>query len=181
MLSGETATGKYPVEAVGMMDRIIRTTEENLNEDIVAISHPETIAKVCKAGLYLAMNSRAKVMVTISTRGTTPRILSTFRGSLPVVVACLNTEVYRRSSLYYSVKPTLIKAVKNPELVFRQLEAELVEAGLVGLGDVIIFTFGHPVHTRHGTNSIRRWVVEKRAGKPKPRLKAKPRLKPKRS
>jgi pyruvate kinase len=54
----------------------------------------------------------------------------------------------------------MIKAVSNPELSFRKMEAELKRMGLVQSGDIIIFTFGHPIHTRLGTNSIRRWVVD---------------------
>ncbi|MDB5102840.1 MAG: pyruvate kinase [Fibrobacteres bacterium] len=160
MLSGETATGKYPVETVEMMDRIIRTTERNLDEEIVGISHPETIALVCEAGLYLAANSGAKALVAISTHGTTPRILSTYRGNIPVVVACILPEIYQRSTLYYSVQPTMTVDVSNPELIFRRMEGELKAAGMVKPGDVIVFTFGHPIHTRLGTNSIRRWVVD---------------------
>jgi pyruvate kinase len=168
MLSGETAAGKFPVETVEMMDRIIRTTEGNLDEGIVGINHPETIALVCEAGLYLAANSGAKILVAISTHGTTPRILSSYRGNIPVVVACLNPEVYQRSTLYYSVNPVMIKAVSNPELVFQALEKELMEKGLVTAGDVIIFAFGHPIHTRLGTNSIRRWVVATPSGQKPP-------------
>ena len=160
MLSGETATGKFPVETVEMMDRIIRTAEANLDEEIVGITHPETIALVCEAGLYLAATSGAAAMVSISTHGTTPRILSSYRGNIPVVVACIKPSIHQRSCLYYSVQPTMIKEVGNPELVFRHLESELKAIGLVKSGDVIIFTFGHPIHTRLGTNSIRRWVVD---------------------
>ncbi len=160
MLSGETATGKFPVETVEMMDRIIRTAEANLEEEIVDITHPETIALVCEAGLYLAANSKAAAMVSISTHGTTPRILSSYRGNIPVVVACTKPAIHQRSCLYYSVQPTMIKEVGNPELVFRHLESELKAIGLVKSGDVIIFTFGHPIHTRLGTNSIRRWIVD---------------------
>jgi pyruvate kinase len=159
MLSGETATGKYPVEAVGMMDRIITTTERGLVKDFVDIRHSEPIALVCEAGLFLSANSKAKALVALSTHGTTPRILSTYRGNIPVVVACERQAIYQRSSLYYSVYPRMIKAVRNPELVFHKLETELMREGWVEKGDVIVFTFGHPVHTRHGTNSIRRWVV----------------------
>ena len=54
----------------------------------------------------------------------------------------------------------MIKAVTNPEKVFRHLETELKAQGLVKSGDVIIFAFGHPIHTRLGTNTIRRWVVD---------------------
>lgn len=160
MLSGETAAGKYPVETVEMMDRIICTTERGMVKDLVDIRHNEPIALVCEAGLFLTATSRAKALVALSTHGTTPRILSTYRGNIPVVVACEKETIYQRSTLYYSVHPRMIKAVKNPEQVFRRLEAELKKEGMVEKGDVIVFTFGHPVHTRHGTNSIRRWVVD---------------------
>lgn len=160
MLSGETATGKFPVETVQMMDRIIRTTERGMVKDLVDIHHSEPIALVCEAGLFLTATSKARALVALSTHGTTPRILSTYRGNLPVVVACEQAVIFQRSSLYYSVFPRMIKAVKNPEQVFRKLEADLKREGLVSKGDVIVFIFGHPVHTRHGTNSIRRWVVD---------------------
>ena len=160
MLSGETATGKYPVETVEMMDRIIRTTEEKLVKDLVPIIHQESIALVCEAGLYLAANSAAKAMVAVSTHGTTPRILASFRGNIPVVVACTKAAVYQRSTLYYSVQPIMTKDVSNPELIFRRVEGELKGFNMVGPGDVIVFVFGHPIHTRLGTNSIRRWVVD---------------------
>jgi pyruvate kinase len=171
MLSGETAAGKYPVETIEMMDRIITTTERGMVKDFVDIRHSDPIALVCEAGLYLSANSKAKALVALSTHGTTPRILSTYRGNIPVVVACERPEIYHRSTLYYSVYPRLIKAVRNPELVFRKLEADLLRDGLVEKGDVLVFTFGHPVHTRHGTNSIRRWVVAEpsRIRKPGPR------------
>ena len=160
MLSGETATGKYPVETVEMMEKIITTTERGMVKDLVDIRHNEPIALVCEAGLFLTATSRAKALVALSTHGTTPRILSTYRGNIPVVVACEKESIYQRSTLYYSVHPRMIKAVKNPELVFRKLEADLKREGVVAKGDVIVFAFGHPVHTRHGTNSIRRWVVD---------------------
>ncbi len=160
MLSGETATGKYPVEAVQMMDRTIRTTEKNLEDQIVGISHPETIALVCEAGQYLSFISGAKAMVAISTFGTTPRILATYRGNIPVVVACTHEDIYNRSTLYYSVAPIMIKPVTNPELVFKRTAEELKSQGLVVKGDILVFIFGHPIHAPKGTNSIRRWEVD---------------------
>jgi pyruvate kinase len=160
MLSGETATGKFPVEAVQMMDRIIRTTEKNLEEEIVGISHPETIALVCEAGQYLSGISGAKAVVAISSFGTTPRILATFRGNTPVVVACTQANIYNRSTLYYGVAPVMVKPVTNPEDIFRRVALELTGLGLVKKGDILIFVFGHPIHARKGTNSIRRWEVD---------------------
>ncbi len=67
----------------------------------------------------------------------------------------------------------MIKEVGNPELVFRHLESELKAIGLVKSGDVIVFTFGHPIHTRLGTNSIRRWVVDVPSSPTRPSRKKK--------
>ncbi len=160
MLSGETAAGQYPVETVQMMDKTIRMTEKNLETEIVSISHPETIALVCEAGQYLSLISSATVMVAISTHGNTPRILSTFRGNIPVVVACTQPAIYNRSSLYYSVVPIMIKPLTNPEKIFWQVAEDLKSKGLVVKGNIIIFMFGHPIHAPKGTNSIRRWEVD---------------------
>lgn len=160
MLSGETAAGKYPVEAVQMMDRTIRTTERNLEEEIVGITHPETIAATCEAGLYLSLISGAKAVVVVSTRGTAPRILSTYRGNLPVMVACTRDAIYHRSTLYYSVHPLTVPGVRNPEVMFRNIQARLKLQGLVRKGDVVVFVFGHPIHGKNKTNSIRRWEIE---------------------
>ena len=98
------------------------------------IIHQESIALVCEAGLYLAANSAAKAMVAVSTHGTTPRILASFRGNIPVVVACTKAEVYQRSTLYYSVQPIMTKEVSNPELIFRRVEGELKAFDMVGPG-----------------------------------------------
>jgi pyruvate kinase len=160
MLSGETATGLFPVEAVQMMDRTIRTTEKNLEEEIVGISHPETIALVCEAGQYLSGISGATALVGITTFGTTPRIFASFRGNIPLVVACTLPDIYNRSTLYYGVSAMMIKPVKNPELVFKRLAAGLKEMGIAKKGDVLIFVFGFPIHAPKATNSIRRWEVD---------------------
>ena len=165
MLSGETAAGKYPVEAVAMMHRAICATEKNLEEEILSIAHPEPIALTCEAGVYLSLIARAKAIITISTRGTTPRILSTYRGNMPIVVACTHPRIFRRSCLYYSVVPLMIKPGDAPtgkrdsEAVFKQVEVRLKARGLVRRGDVVVFVFGYPIHARNQTNSIRRWEI----------------------
>ncbi len=160
MLSGETAAGKYPVQTVAMMDRIIRAAERNLEEDIISVPHSESIALTCEAGLYLSLSSGAKVLITISTHGSTPRILSTYRGNIPIVVACTRPAIYHRAALYYSVYPIRIEPVREAETVFRKIEAELKARGLVRRGDVVVFVFGYPIHGKNRTNTIRRWEVD---------------------
>jgi pyruvate kinase len=159
MLSGETAAGKYPVQTITMMDKIIRMAEKNLEEDIVSVPHSDTIALMCEAGLYLSIISGAKALVTISTRGSTPRYLASYRGNIPIVAACTNKEILNRSMLYYSNYPILINPVRESEMVFRTIEKDLKRHKLVRKGDVMVFVFGHPIHGKHRTNTIRRWDV----------------------
>ena len=162
MLSGETAAGKYPVETIAMMDKIIRMAEKNLEEDIVSVPHAETMALMCESALYLSVISGAKALITISTLGSTPRILATYRGNIPIVAACTNTKILNRATLYYSNYPILIDhPVHETEPVFHTIEKQLKDQGLVKKGDIMVFVFGYPVHGKHRTNTIRRWVVDK--------------------
>jgi pyruvate kinase len=160
MLSGETAAGKYPVETIAMMDRIIRMAEKNLEEDIVSVPHVEQMALMCEAGLYLSLISGAKALITVSTRGSTPRILASYRGNIPIVAACTNETILNRATLYYSNYPILINPVRETETVFRKIEKELKTRKLVKKGDILVFVFGYPIHGKHRTNTIRRWEVE---------------------
>jgi pyruvate kinase len=159
MLSGETAAGKYPVETIAMMDRIIRMAEKNLEEDIVSVPHADPMALMCEAGLYLSLTCGAKALITISTRGGTPRYLASFRGNIPIVAACTNEAIYNRSTLYYAMNPILIAPVRETETVFRKIEADLKRRKLVKRGDTVIFVFGYPIHGKHRTNTIRHWNV----------------------
>ncbi len=159
MLSGETAAGKHPIAAIGMMDRIIRVAERNLEEDIVSVDHPESIALLCEAGMYLALSCSAAAIITISTHGGTPRILSSYRASIPIVAACTTPEIYQRAALYRGVIPLLIDSVTETEAIFRLIAHRLRTLGLVRVGDSLVYVFGFPIHGKNRTNTIRRWVV----------------------
>lgn len=161
MLSGETAAGKYPVETIAMMDKIIRMAEKNLEEDIISVPHAETMALMCESALYLSVISGAKALITVSTLGSTPRILATYRGNIPIVAACTNTKILNRATLYYSNYPILVNPVRETEPVFHTIEKQLKNQGLVKKGDIMVFVFGYPIHGKHRTNTIRRWVVDK--------------------
>jgi pyruvate kinase len=160
MLSGETAAGKYPVETIAMMDRIIRMAEKNLEEDIVSVPHTDAMALMCEASLYLSLIAGAGALVTVSTRGSTPRILASYRGNIPIVAACTTEAIYQRSTLYYSMNPLRIAPVRETETIFRSIETALKARKLVKKGDVMVFVFGYPIHGKHRTNTIRRWMVE---------------------
>jgi pyruvate kinase len=160
MLSAETAAGKHPIEAIATMDRIIRAAERNLEEDIVSVPYGGAMAMLCEAGLYLSLIDGAKALITVSTRGSTPRILASYRGNIPIVAACTTETIYRRSTLYYSMHALKVAPVRETEKIFRTIETDLKKRRMVTRGDTLVFVFGYPVHGRHRTNTIRRWVVE---------------------
>lgn len=159
MLSAESAAGKYPVETIAMMDRIIRMAEKDLEEQIVSVPYTDPMALMCEAGLYLSLNSGASALITISSRGGTPRYLSSYRGNIPIVAACTNRAIYNRTTLYYAMNPILVAPVRESERIFRYIESDLKKAGMVRRGDVMVFVFGYPIHGKNRTNTIRRWEV----------------------
>lgn len=159
MLSAETAAGQYPVEAVSYMNRTIRAAESVLEEDMVTVNHPEKMAAACASGLYFGRIIEARAIVAVSTFGKTPRILSSFRGNMVVILACTDEAVYQRSALYYSIQGVLVKPNKEPSQIFKHLEPVLKEKGFVKKGDAVVYLFGYPFHERNGTNSIRRMEI----------------------
>ncbi len=159
MLSAETAAGRYPVEAVQYMDRTIRAAESGLEEEMVSVAHPEKMAATCASAIYFARLISARAIVALSTYGKTPRILSSFRGNMDVILACTEEDVYQRSALYYSIQGIRVKADKEPSKTFKKLEPVLKKKGLVKKGDVVIYLFGYPFHVRNGTNSVRQLEI----------------------
>ena len=139
MLSGETAAGKYPVEAVHTMDAIARRTEANID-----FNKP-----VRKSG-------RAKLSIlTVSQRGITAQMVSSFRPSTMVVALLLNPQVQRQMALYWGVEPiTMPYASSTDELVDFAVQAAEA-SGLVSQGDLVVVTAGVPVGVSGTTNMIR--------------------------
>ncbi|MBI5741136.1 MAG: pyruvate kinase [Nitrospirae bacterium] len=138
MLSGETAAGKYPVEAVEMMDRIIRFTESNVGAgpaaDIVSENFAQAIAE---AACSTAMDIRAKTIVAFSRSGFTALLVSKFRPSVPVTGFTETEDVRRRMNLYRGVTPHVMKFPGNTDEMISASEKALLQKGLVKKGDTI--------------------------------------------
>ena len=159
MLSGETASGKYPIKAIECMKRIILETQQQYSSDLQDIQHPEEIAIICKTSLTLALESKAKFLVTISLWGKSARIISSYRSSIPTVVASNKKMFTQRSSLYYSVVPLLIQSQNTPSKQIQEVEKQLKQKKLVQKKDIIIFMFTYP-STKASTNTIRKWIIK---------------------
>ena len=159
MLSGETAAGKYPVEAVRTMDAIALRTEANIECDMPVRKAKQTklsiTAATAHAACTTAMDIGADAILSVSQRGVTAQMVSRFRPSTTVVALLLDPQVQRQMALYWGVEPiTMPFASSTDELVDFAVQAA-EKADIVKQGDLVVVTAGVPVGVSGTTNMIR--------------------------
>lgn len=159
MLSGETAAGKYPVEAVRTMDAIALRTEANIDRaKPLKVSGKERLsitAAMAHAACTTAVDIGADAILTVSQRGVTAQMVSRFRPQTTVVALLLDEQVRRQMSLYWGVEAVMMPYASNSdELVDFAVEAA-EKAGIVKNGDLVVVTAGVPVGVAGTTNMIR--------------------------
>lgn len=169
MLSGETAAGKYPVEAVATMNRIAIRTEQTLNYSHAMKENTSKNVTVTDAISHAtcttAMDLCAKSIITCTSSGYTTRMVSKFRPEAPIVAATQCEKVMRRLSLVWGTYPILSQlAESTDELVEASIDATK-KAGFVNPGDVVVVTAGVPVGKSGKTNMIRVSVITEFLGR----------------
>jgi pyruvate kinase len=138
MLSAETSVGKYPAEAIKMMDRIISFTEthsmKNSPGDIISESFAQAIAE---AACSTAMDIKAKTIVAFSRSGFTALLVSKFRPHVPITCFTGSEDIYRRMSLYWGISPHVMKFPDNTDKMISESEKALLKKGIVKKRDAI--------------------------------------------
>ena len=159
MLSGETAAGKYPVDAVRTMDAIARKTESSMDRSRPAKISGKTrlsvTAATAHAACTTAMDIGADAILTVSQRGVTAQMVSRFRPSTTVVALLLDPQVQRQMALYWGVEPITMPQASNTDELVELAVRSAEEAGLVKRGDLVVVTAGVPVGVSGTTNMIR--------------------------
>lgn len=148
MLSGETASGKYPVETVKMMDLIIRNTETQLPERIKSLyktghRFPESIAiGACMAAESIGANA----IVAFTHSGFAAMLISKLRPKVPIIAFTPTEETLQRIPLYWGTTARLIssKDVILEQDLMKEIEKSLVEEGLIKKGNSIVFAASSP-------------------------------------
>ena len=148
MLSGETAMGKYPVEAVKMMSQIVEDSESHLDYESYrrrdkTLKNTSNISNaVCYAAVATAHDLNAKVIITPSISGFTAKMLSKWRPSAPIIGLSPSAASVRQMQIFWGVKPYQAKRADSTDiLVYSSMEL-LKEKGVVNPGDVTIVTAG---------------------------------------
>jgi len=161
MLSAETATGKYPVEAVSMMARIIEEAEGSIREFPRPVPQEqlkvaETVAElVCHASRELHM----KLIAVFTHSGFTARLVSRYRPLVPIVAFSPEQETRRRLAMIWGVYPRNIQDVHKVDGLAPVAEKRLLEERLVRKGDVIGIVAGTPMGIRGTTNFMKFHVI----------------------
>jgi len=164
MLSGETAAGKYPVEAVQTMDAIALRTESDINyakrmKNAAGNRHLSIAAATAHAACTTAADVGADAIITVSQRGTTARLVSRFRPANQVIACLLNEHVQRQMALSWGVTPILMLIASNTDELVEFAVDSATSAGLVKQGDLVVVTAGVPVGVPGTTNMIRVHLV----------------------
>ena len=169
MLSGETAAGKHPVEAVQTMALIAKTTEKDINYEsrlyARAADHSTSIANaISHATVTTAHDLGAKAVITVTKSGTTARMISKFRPGCMIIGCTTSETVMRQMNLSWGVYPLLIDEKSSTDELFDHALSTAVKSGMIKDGDIVVLTAGIPLGVAGTTNMLR---VEKAAAEEK--------------
>ncbi|MEP1151395.1 MAG: pyruvate kinase [Balneola sp.] len=167
MLSGETASGKYPMEAVNVMDRICRRVEENRVNlfNNLAFDKPEwkekqVVESLSFSCVSIAENVEAKVIGTLTNSGSTARRIAKFRPNAPIIAFTESQKVRRQLNLVWGVYSVRVEKIFDTDMGVKLMEEFLQENGFVKKGDRAILTTGIPIAKRGSTNMIKVSTIE---------------------
>lgn len=162
MLSGETANGAYPVEAVKMMAKIALTVEasEEYREKMRQFQRFDRsrsgIAEIIAHAAYeTAMEIEASAIVTPTLSGNTARLLSTFRPEQPILAATPGEAVQRQLLLNWGVVPLLVKIAEDSEEMTQNTMRAAIDAGALRHSDKVVMVAGMPIVSPMMVNTIR--------------------------
>ena len=159
MLSGETASGKYPVEAVRTMARIIGEIEGSAyyrqNLEPPSIDMAVSANAIAQAAVSAARAMRSRTIAVVTDSGGAARLISEYRPEARIVALTSDEIQYRRLALVWGVTPVLIQPSATTDELIERVEALLSARGLAASGDNVILTMGVPVGAGLSTNLLK--------------------------
>jgi pyruvate kinase len=156
MLSGETSVGRYPVESVATMARIVVAAEEELAKVPRVETEPEGVsAAIAKAAAEVGRSVYASALVAFTQSGRTARLLAEHRSPIPLLAFTPVPEVRSQLALTWGVETFLVPAVQHTDDMVRQVDAAMLDLDRMKPGDRIVIVAGSPPSTVGSTNAMR--------------------------
>ena len=164
MLSGETAAGKYPVETLQTMAAIAERTEQDINyfgrmKEMTASIRLGIGGATAHAACTTAVDTNATAIITVTTSGATPRLISRFRPDTPIIACVMNEDVRRQLALTWGVTPLIMDYVGSTDEMIDGSVKAAQEAGLIQDGDLVVVTAGVPAGIAGTTNMMKVHLV----------------------
>lgn len=166
MLSGETSVGKHPVEAVQIMDRIIRKAEtqmpEGLQVEVESMRNPvrDVVDAVGRAACVLAKQVGAAAIVPLTYSGRSAQVVAKYRPKARIVAVTGGDKIVRRLNLYWGVRSIIVDQMSDFDSSLKLVLEKLLEAGHVQKRDYIVVTAGIPLMQMGTTNMVKVQKVE---------------------
>ncbi len=159
MLSGETAAGKYPIEAVKTMAEIAETTESNIHYNKrfhnAEFKIRNSVDAISHSTCGMAIDLEAKVIVACSLSGMTARMVSRFRPPVPILGLTTDERTWRRLALSWGVIPAMCERFSSTDVLFYTAKKIAEQELLLEKGDKIIITGGDTSGTSGNTSLIK--------------------------
>ena len=165
MLSGETAAGKYPVEALTTMSKIAERTEMDINYKQRFLNNhkdyrSDITEAVCHATCMTAYDLESKSILTVTKSGRSARMISKYRPDCMIIAGSTEEKVVRQLNMSWGVSPVLIKEKAHVLELFDYAVEVAKNKKLVEKGDVVVITSGVPLGKSGTTNMIKVHVVD---------------------
>ena len=158
MLSGETATGQFPIESVAMMGRIICAIEGTRQPEPLTRRRergkdtvPESVADAC---CHVAYYQQAKAIVTVTRTGATAQLVARLRPYAPIIAFSEDASTRHRLASCWGVLPVPIAQSSSVDDRVPLLDEQLIKLGLANTGDLIVICMGSPSASPGATNVI---------------------------
>lgn len=160
MLSGETAAGKFPVEAVQTMVKIAERIEKDINYKkrffhLERQQNPDITDAVCHATCTTAYDLEASAIVAVTKSGRAARMISRYRPACPIIGGTTSKKVWRQLALSWGVEPVLLEEKDDVLELFSHAVEQGKTAGLIQTNDLVVITSGVPIGKSGTTNMMK--------------------------
>ena len=160
MLSAESASGQYPVETVEAMNRICVEAEKSqavtLDKEFLDRVFQRVDQSIAMAALFTAFHLKVKAIAALTESGSTALWMSRLEFGVPIYALTSQTSTRYRTTLFRGVFPLIVRYIGHDrEELLQEAESVLVKNGAVKEGDIIVVTYGEPIGTSGGTNTMK--------------------------